>query len=720
MKQLRGHIFVAGIIIVTYIILALWFDRAAIRQHEKDFNAQQALQIQLSARSIEDHFEWLQGEMILLGQYTLPHYLRTGYSAESVTALFEARAQTVYSDEELMIGFFTDPDTSFALYVNSSATPSQAEPLLKEWLSTYWETVEATQTLFVTPFTVLEDRQIYGILLPVFTLTNGSRPDTFQGIMVTMLNFEPVLERYVIPVRSGDFGAAWVHDAEGLVIYDHEPETVGDNVLAISEPYPDLRRVIDTMQIEDSGQDEYRYTVRLGGDVKRKLVAWSTVYLGNQRLTMALSAPDSEINANMTFFRGQVVALGVLLTVALVASSSLIFLNRNRNLTRLVTERTRELEDLTAKLEQRVARRTHQLDQERAQLKTILEAMTDGVIFRKQHNVVYVNSRLSDLTGYTMDEILADPESVFTTVTSSLEPAQMAMMGEKYRRTVQSQGVWRIEGQLTRKDGTLFDAGIYLAEVRDADGQLIGHVEIIRDTTREKALHRQRDTFINNAAHELRNPLANLKTRLYLLKRQPEKLHEHLEIVERATDHMSELVQDLVDLAHFTKGQLQLNRRPIDLHHVIQSALSIQQAHAFRVRVGLKKELTDSPIYIHADHQRLMQTFNNLIANAIQATTPDGQVEITVSMPNNGHSQWVTIQIHNNGPTLDQEHLALIFEPFFRPSEGDVRRTGMDLAISKQIIEEHGGSISVSSRPAEGTTFTIQLPLYLSEPNSAN
>jgi signal transduction histidine kinase len=258
-----------------------------------------------------------------------------------------------------------------------------------------------------------------------------------------------------------------------------------------------------------------------------------------------------------------------------------------------------------------------------------------------------------------------------------------------------------------------------MAEVRGPDDQLIGTVEIVRDTTLEKALHRQRDTFITNAAHELRGPLTNLKARLYLLRRQPEKLHEHVEMVERATDHMAEMVQDLVDLAQFTKGNLKLNRRTIDLHHVIQSTLSIQQPHAFRVRVDLRQNFPDTPIYINADHQRLMQTFNNLIANAIQATTPDGRVEITVSVPNNGHSQWVTIQVHNNGPALDQKQMALIFEPFFRPSEGDVKRTGMDLALSKQIIEEHGGSITVSSNPKTGTTFTIQLPLQLPEPNGS-
>ncbi|MBN1563461.1 MAG: HAMP domain-containing histidine kinase, partial [Anaerolineae bacterium] len=302
---------------------------------------------------------------------------------------------------------------------------------------------------------------------------------------------------------------------------------------------------------------------------------------------------------------------------------------------------------------------------------------------------------------------------------SPFNRSQFVDMDQETPQSRKDQSNWRAEGQLKRKDGTLFDASIYTAEVRDAQGQPVGIIEIIRDTSPEKALHHHRDTFITNAAHELRGPLANLKTRLYLLKRQPEKTHEHLEVVDRAIDNMADLVNDLVDLAHFTQGELKLNQRKVELQHILRSTLSIQEPHAFQTRVDVKKLLPAHPIYIYADHQRLVQTFNNLLANAIQSTSPDGRVDLTVSLPNNGSSKWVTIQIRNNGPVLDQNHLALIFEPFFRPSEGNIKRTGMDLAISKRIIEEHGGTISVSSQPTIGTTFTIQLPVHQPETGSA-
>ncbi len=84
--------------------------------------------------------------------------------------------------------------------------------------------------------------------------------------------------------------------------------------------------------------------------------------------------------------------------------------------------------------------------------------------------------------------------------------------------------VWRQEARLKRKDGGFFDASVFTAPVRDRHNELIGTLEIIRDISHEKALQAQRDRFITNAAHELRRPLTNLKTRLYLLGRQPDKL----------------------------------------------------------------------------------------------------------------------------------------------------------------------------------------------------
>ncbi|RPI92087.1 MAG: ATP-binding protein, partial [Chloroflexi bacterium] len=132
----------------------------------------------------------------------------------------------------------------------------------------------------------------------------------------------------------------------------------------------------------------------------------------------------------------------------------------------------------------------------------------------------------------------------------------------------------------------------------------------------------------------------------------------------------------------------------------------IQQGHAYRVRVQLTADLPETPVYAHADYQRLTQTFNNLLAHAIHSTAPDGQVDVRLYQ----QSDRAFIDIEDDGPALDPSRLAYIFEPFFQPSEGAAQRTGVGLALARQIVEHHGGHIAASST-VENNRMTVQLPL---------
>jgi PAS domain S-box-containing protein len=704
-KQFRSYVVIAGMIVAVFAAIALWLDQEAARQHESEFNEQQALQTQLSAKSIEDHFAWIQREMLIATTYLIPHVLAGEVSDSVMEVVTGAADYELNPAEELALSFFARPDMPVSFYRAPGEAGQLSQDLLEEWATTYWDTVKDSNKPFVTPFYATAEYQFYGVLLPVIT-TDGQ----YAGILGVTLNFAPVLESYVIPVRSGQYGATWVQDADSHVIYDHEPETIGQYVTEVAKPYPDLLRLNQRMMTVDEGQGEYHYTVELKGKVARKLVAWSTAYLGNQRLTIALSAPATEINAGLAFSREQTVLLGILLGVTLVASGGLFYYSQQRTLKQEVAARTQELEQLTASLEHRVARRTSELEQERAQLKTVLEAMDDGLLYRQGQQIIYANSALTRLLGYTNDELLSRSDEVFQEISNAVNPSLFVSRQDSFQHVVDQHGVWRQEIQLKHKDGTLFDASIYVAPVRDRQNQPIGIVEIIRDISRERALQAQRDRFITNAAHELRRPLTNLKTRLYLLGRQPDKLHEHVEIIQKATDDMAELVQDLVDMAQLAGQKLRLNRRDIVLQHVLRSALDIQQGHAYRVRVKLSVDIPDSPIRTSADYERLTQTFNSLIANAIQSTTPDGSVLVRLyEQPDRAF-----VEIDNDGPLLDPAQLGYVFEPFFQPSEGDIQRTGMGLALARQIIEQHGGQITVKSS-TESNRFTVQIPLMVEQ-----
>jgi PAS domain S-box-containing protein len=592
------------------------------------------------------------------------------------------------------------PSIALSFYAHTGTSGGLADDLLRGWVAAHWDTVKASGEYFVTPFSATPEYQLYGVLIPVYV------EGEFAGILAATLDFAPVLDSYIVPLRSGRYGAAWIQDANSLVIYDHESEEIGRYVTDLARDYPDLAEINRRLMTESEGQGEYHYTIERGGRVARKLVAWSTAHIGNQRLTVVLAAPDSEISANLANSREQTLILGVLLGVTLVTSGGLFYAARQRTLKKEVAARTQELEQLTGELEQRVTRRTDQLEQERAQLRTILEAMDDGLIYRQAEQIIYLNSAFVRLLGYTHDELRSRSHEVFEEVTSPSDPSMRTSWREDFADALAHNNMLRHEARLKRKDGSQFDANVYIAQVHDRNNQPIGTVEIIRDISHEKSLQAQRDRFITNAAHELRRPLTNLKTRVYLLGRQPDKLHEHLEIIQRAADDMAELVQDLVDMAQLAGNAPDLNRRDIVLQHVLNSALDIQQEHAYRLRVQLSSSVPERPVHTHADYQRLTQTMNNLIAHAIQSTAPDGSVQVRLYT----QSDRAIVEIDDDGPTIEQAHLVFVFEPFFLASEGSIQRTGMGLALARQIIEQHGGQISARSETGRNR-FTIHLPL---------
>ncbi len=283
MKHFVWYALIALTIMSAYVGLTFWLDHEVTQEHEASFNQQQYLQTQLSAQSIEEHFQWVQGNLDLIATYHLPHYLADQLSHNQLTSFVATFAKAVYPNEEVLITYFDREGRADEVYTAPLSQHVPAASLLDEWVAAYGDTLTRPGDMIVTPFAATSDYQLYGVLLPVFL--DGE----LTGVLGTVLDFMPVLEQYVIPMRSGDYGAAWVQDATSYVIYDHEPATIGRTVVTdIALPYPDLQRVNERLAAYDSGRDEYHFTVELGGEVDRKLVAWSTAHLGTQRLTIAM------------------------------------------------------------------------------------------------------------------------------------------------------------------------------------------------------------------------------------------------------------------------------------------------------------------------------------------------------------------------------------------------------------------------------------------------
>ncbi|MBN1681674.1 MAG: PAS domain S-box protein [Anaerolineae bacterium] len=677
-------------------------------RQEAKFNNQQALQVQLSTKSIEDAFARIPNLMDLFAAYSV-----SMFSDEVKPIVFQYIVDTLISESYLdivAVGFYKDPNAQPIVYADSDQIEQVEQDTLTAWVNTYWDTVATTGDYVVTPFTITTDSQYYGVLHPVESRSG------FDGVMVVAVDFKPLLERYIIPVRSGEFGAAWIHDNTGLVIYDHEPETVGQNVHDIAASYPDLARTIADMLARDSGQDEYHYTIELGGKVHRKLVAWDTAHLGNQRLTIALSAPDTEVNADVAFFRRQTLLLGMLLGITLVISAWAIFQTQQHRMEKLVASRTLELEQLNNQLEQRVLDRTAELDQERAQLRAILDAMGDGLIYYENNQIKYHNQALTELLNIPPGQLREHIEQLSSSITAT--KGIVERLPNQPGATRAGRHVWRREMKLRRVGGSEFDAELTVAQVRNSNDRHLGSVSVIRDISQHKALQAEKDRFIANASHELRTPLSNLKTRLYLMRHQPNKLSEHLDVIEDVSNMMIALVEDLLDVTRFKRGDIRIQCQPLVLQDMIQNVIHVQEHNIERKNVSVITDFPPEPVVVQADPRRLRQMLSNLILTAITFTGAHEQVDVQLTIDKKQEPNWAVIRIQDHGPDISDYHVAHLFEPFSRSNPGNSLGTGLGLTIAKAITDLHGGHITAESRPGRGNAYMVKL--LLSTPDELN
>lgn len=379
------------------------------------------------------------------------------------------------------------------------------------------------------------------------------------------------------------------------------------------------------------------------------------------------------------------------------------YLAVDRDITAQV-EAEHRLTELNANLGMQVEAQTQELRREQAQLRALLDAMTEGVLDLENNEIRFANRAMSRLTGYTLGELIGLPHAQFFN-RNMLKAPNTGRLIEDIQQPFRGQTAWR------RKDGTSFQVALTLTRVpapmtSPEDKPIHREVLIVRDLTEEKQLETQRSSFIAHASHELRTPLTNLKTRLYLLRKHPDQLDEHMSVIERVTARMMQLVEELLDIARFERGVITLYKELFDLRNVVTEVIDTQRPEADKKLITIHYTSPPRPVMVKADPDRLMQVVVNLLINAINYTHQRGQIHITIGISDDQ----ATIRVNDNGEGIAPENLPRIFDPFFRASEGKSRGTGLGLSISKQIMELHGGVILAESQPREGSTFTVRLP----------
>jgi signal transduction histidine kinase len=201
-----------------------------------------------------------------------------------------------------------------------------------------------------------------------------------------------------------------------------------------------------------------------------------------------------------------------------------------------------------------------------------------------------------------------------------------------------------------------------------------------------------------------------------MLMRQasPEKLAEYLDTMSQETDRLVRLVENILQIARIDAGRLEMEIQIVALNELAAAVVENHRALAKERGLNLEYRPADPGPMAPVDPTRIMQVLKDLVVNAIQYTPEGGQVMVSTGQVETDGRAWATVTVVDTGIGIPEGELAHIFERFFRgelPQRMQISGTGLGLAIAKEIVELHGGQMTVDSQVDIGSTFTVRLPL---------
>lgn len=339
--------------------------------------------------------------------------------------------------------------------------------------------------------------------------------------------------------------------------------------------------------------------------------------------------------------------------------------------------------------------RISSLDAKRAELATVLDRMTDGVLIADAAGRVQFSNPAAEslfeaknALGHTVAEVLRQHKLV-----------------EAWQRS-------RETGQPQEESVELSARRQFLQLVVLPDQQTGGSLLLVQNLTRVRRLETVRRDFISNVSHELRTPLASLKALTETLRdgalEDPKAAHRFLGRIETEVDALTQMAQELLELTRIESGQVPLEVKAIPAASLLLSAADRMRAQAERaglvIRLGVPQDITD----VRADPSRLEQVLVNLIHNAVKFTRPGGEVVLSART----EGEVVRFAVRDTGVGIPVDDLERIFERFYKADRArSGGGTGLGLSIAMHIVEAHGGRIWAESEEGRGSTFYFTIPV---------
>jgi len=334
------------------------------------------------------------------------------------------------------------------------------------------------------------------------------------------------------------------------------------------------------------------------------------------------------------------------------------------------------------------------------------------LVFLEVNPMFAIQTGIADARGRSVHELAPGLESVWLERYGAVARTGESLLFEDYSPTL---GRWfevnasRIGAPEARQVALVF---------RDTSERKRIEEDMRRLALEASEASRRKSEFLAVLAHELRNPMATIRTGLEIMRMRadsPDTMARVREMLERQTHQLSHLVDDLLDVARVSSGKIEIRKQLVDLNRVATSAVETSTAVIQGARHRLEIILWPEPLLLDVDPTRIAQVVSNLLTNAAKYTAPGGDIRLDVRKDAGEAAGWATIAVSDNGVGILPEHQEAIFEMFSQVGgHGGLAQGGLGIGLSlvRQLVALHGGAISVHSAGAgQGSTFTVRLPL---------
>jgi PAS domain S-box-containing protein len=356
------------------------------------------------------------------------------------------------------------------------------------------------------------------------------------------------------------------------------------------------------------------------------------------------------------------------------------------------------------------------LRQSEERFRLLIDGVTDYAIYMLDPDGIVTswNQGAERIKGYPRTEIIGAHFSRFY-LKEDIEtgkPWEELAIAKREGR-IQAEG-WRV-----RKNGERFWARIVVSALHGADGHMRGFAKVTQDLSLQRhAYELERGAknvheFIATLSHELRNPLAPIRTGLQVMGRLPpgDPRHEDLrKTLERQSEQLGRIVDDMLDVSRVAQGIFSIEKKPMDLAEAIQQAVETSMALIEGKKHRLDLDVSKEALIVEGDRLRLTQLFTNLLNNAARYTPAGGRLSVSAETQDTA----AVVKIRDNGEGIDPTLIEKIFDMFVQgqSSKQQVGGMGVGLALSRRIAESHDGSLSArSAGPGQGSEFIFRMPL---------